>query len=243
MKRYFSRFTLVEMLTVIAIISILAGIVIPVVIVAQESGRETETKSDITALLTALKQLDTDYGKMLKKSSSNYKIGDKNVSLSNSDVLSSSGTTSSGTNSLATIPAGTSANAQEVYDAMIAELSTPKNKEFTSSNPVSVNLRKKVYLEPKKGFDPTKEYNDENNLPYLWRDPWGNPYTVYIKITKDGIIKLPDTNKTIAADAAVYSFGPNGTDDKGCNKSLDGCIYTSDDANHRLHDDIASWNM
>ena len=38
MKRYFSRFTLVEMLTVIAIISILAGIVIPVVIVAQESG-------------------------------------------------------------------------------------------------------------------------------------------------------------------------------------------------------------
>ena len=45
---------------------------------------------------------------------------------------------------------------------------------------------------------------------FLWRDPWGNPYKVYIKVTKDGMIELPDTKidgspdkKVIAEDVAV----------------------------------------
>ena len=78
----------------------------------------------------------------------------------------------------------------------------------------------------------------------MWRDPWGNPYMVYIKVTRDGELELPGTNdKTIAGDFAIYSFGPNGEDDKGCNVSLDSCITASDRDNHKLHDDIASWDM
>ncbi len=236
MKR--KNFTLVEMLTVIAIISILAGLVIPVVIIAQERGRITQAQSDITSLLTALKQLDADYGKVLKKSgsgaNSNYSIGGHNID---------------GTkiyHNVATIDG-------DVYDGMIAELSVPKNSEFTSSNPVSVNKRKRIYLEAKKGFDPSVDYDTDNNKKTLWRDPWGNPYKVYIKVTRDGEMELPNTrtsatdadNKTIVGDFAIYSYGPNGEDDKGCNVSLDVCIKSSgnDTADHKLHDDIASWDM
>ncbi len=238
MKKFIRRFTLVEMLTVIAIISILAGLVIPVVVIAQERGRETQAKSDITALMSALKQLDTDYGRMLKKDGSDYKIGDQKATLSKSDVLKSDGTTSEKDNSLARI----SSKEEDTYNAFIAELSSPKNKKLDGK--ISVNRRKKMYLEPKKGFDPTDDY-DKNDAQKatLWRDPWGNPYTIYIKLTRDSFIQLPDSTKKVASDIAIYSLGPNGTDDKGCNVALDSCVNSGDSANHKLHDDIASWDL
>ena len=86
MQKRMHRFTLVEMLTVIAIISILAGLIIPVVVIAQERGRETQAKSDIAALMSALKQVETDYGRILKKDGSNYKMGDKTLSASDEEV-------------------------------------------------------------------------------------------------------------------------------------------------------------
>lgn len=235
MYKYTRRFTLVEMLTVIAIISILAGLVIPVVVIAQAKGRETQAKSDIAAIVSALKALDADYGKMLKKDGSDYKIGNKSVTMKTSDVLKSDGSTVGQSNSLAAIGTG------EDYNAMIAELSAPKNSGLT----VSVNQRKKVYLEPKKGFDPTASYSANANTPYLWRDPWGNPYIVYIKVTGDDFIAVPETNKKIASKVAVYSQGPNATDDKGCSNVLDACIKSSGNApaDHKQHDDIASWDL
>ena len=214
MNKSFRRFTLVEMLTVIAIISILAGLVIPIVIISRQRGRETQAKSDIAAIVSAIKKLDADYSKMLYKDGTNYKIGGKDVDVS-SDIATIDG---------------------EVYDAMIAELSAPKAKDVS----VSVNKRKRSYLEPKKGFDPTKTYSDQKDT--LWRDPWGKPYKVYVKVTRDGELELPGCkdDKTIAADVAVYSFGANGTDDKGCNVELDECISSG---THKNHDDIASWNL
>ena len=231
------RFTLVEMLTVIAIISILAGLVIPTVIIAQRRGRETEAKSDIAGIVSALKHLDADYGKILKKSGTNtYKIGGNSVTMKSSPVLDSEGNTNNKT-SLADIGTG------DDYNALIAELSAPNNKK--SGFAVSVNSRKKVYLDPKKGFDPSADYDSAANLAALWRDPWGNPYRIYIKVTGDDFMAVPDTTKKIPAKIAVYSYGPNGTDDKGCNSDLDTCIKSSGNsaADHKTHDDIASWDL
>ena len=235
MNKIIRRFTLVEMLTVVGIIAILAGLVIPVVIISQEKGRETQAKSDIAALISAFKQMDTDYGKVLKKaSSSKYEIGNADIDgsyLLNSKGLKSDGSTESKSNSLAII----GADNETVYNAMIAELSAPKNKKFTSSSPVSVNKRKKSYLEPKKGFNPTVDYDEDANKPFLWRDPWGNPYIILIKVTKDNELKIND-NKTIVGNFAVYSCGPNAKDDGGCNSDNPICGSESCD-----HDDIASW--
>ena len=213
MNKSSRRFTLVEVLTVIAIISILAGLVIVSVQTARQRGRETQAKNDIAALTGALKKLDADYNKMLDEDN---KIGGKAVSVS-SDV--------------ATIN-------DDVYDAMIAELSAPKNSGI--KNNISVNFRKRVYLEPQKGFDPKKDYDHADNKKFLWRDPWGKPYIVYIKVTRDSELEIPTTNKTIAGDLAVYSFGPNGKDDKGCNVDLEQCI-NGNPSDHKEHDDIASF--
>lgn len=233
MKKCARRFTLVEMLTVIAIISILAGLVIPTVIIAQRRGRETEAKSDIAAIVAALRKLDADYGKILKKDGSDYKIGGKACDVdSTCKYLKTNGQTDN-SGKLADIGVG------DVYDALVAELSAPNNKNLSS---VSVNSRKRVYLDPKKGFDPSADYDAAANKQHLWRDPWGNPYRVYIKVSGDEFIALPGTSKNIPSKIAVYSYGPNGGDDKGCNNALDSCIVTGSES-HKQHDDIASWDL
>ncbi|MBO7327648.1 MAG: prepilin-type N-terminal cleavage/methylation domain-containing protein [Lentisphaeria bacterium] len=211
MKRVRHNFSLTEVLTVIAIVGILAAITAPVVIMSRDRGRETQAKGDITAIVTALKQLEADYHRVI---GSGNKFGNTDSGIS--------------------VPSNVATVTGNGYDAMIAELSAPKNIGLT----VSVNKRKKIYLDPKKEFDPSVSYTGQGDA--LYRDPWGNPYVVYIKVTRDEQLAIPDTSKTIPGNFAAYSFGANGTDDKGCNADLENCISSG---THRDHDDIASWNI
>ena len=55
-------FTLVEMLVVIGIIGILAGIAIPVVLKMKDKGKETQARADINSIQLAIKQYEADYG-------------------------------------------------------------------------------------------------------------------------------------------------------------------------------------
>ena len=122
MKR--SRFTLIEMLTVIAIISILAGIAIPVAIIGRAKAREAQAKNDISAIITALKSADKDYGKMI---GAGNKFLDKSLTPSG-DVVTV---------------------ADDAFYSMILELTAPnKNISFT------FNKRKKNYLDAPKTLDP-----------------------------------------------------------------------------------------
>ena len=224
MKKQRHNFTLTEVLTVIAIIGILAAITAPVVIMSRDRGRVAQAQGDITAIITALKQLEADYHKVI---GTGNKFGNTDTGIS----VPSTGTHKD----IATVTGNG-------YDAMIAELSAPKNTGLT----VSVNKRKKIYLDPKKEFDPSQNYNavdagnNIDNKAALYRDPWGNPYVVYIKVTRDEQLAIPGTSKTIPGNFAAYSYGPNGTDDKGCNADLENCISSG---THRDHDDVASWNI
>ena len=208
MKR--SRFTLIEMLTVIAIIGILAGIAIPVTLIARAKGQETQAKNDISAIMTALKSADKDYGRM---------IGTGNKFLDKAATVSGD---------VATVK-------DDTFYAMIAELAVPKNSGAKDN--LALNKRKKTYLETKKGFNPDSSYAGQEKS--LYQDPWGKPYVVLINVKKSGKITVGDSTK-IAADVVAYSWGPNGTDDSGCNADLDTCTASGV---HKNHDDIASWNF
>ena len=237
MKKQIKNFTLVEMLTVVAIISILAALVIPTVIIAQNKGRVTQAKSDISSILTALKQLKSDYNRVLVKTSTDYYIGEVAATTAQTETFNCSvGHSAAKSHTVIRID-GT------LYDAMIAELSAPKNSKFSNSLTNRSNKRKKVYLDPQNGFDPTANYDTPANLENLWRDPWGNPYVVFVGVDTDHALKMKYNSKTLASGLAAYSFGPNGEDDNGCNVELDTCQNMKSGANHKLCDDIASWNM
>src|SRR6188768_3418921 len=62
----FSRsfaFTLVELLTVIAIIAILMGLLFPVISIVKEQARKAEARTTCLGVVTAVKAYHTEYGK------------------------------------------------------------------------------------------------------------------------------------------------------------------------------------
>ena len=209
MKRYY--FTLTELLVTIGIIIILAGLAIPAVLVAQQKGRVTAAKADMNAILTALKGVEGTYHKMVN---ANKDFGGK------SGVDYKAGSTKYG------IKLG-GTDAVDAYDNFIVELSDPSNAGLSSLN---INRRKIKFLDPKSDYDPAETI--ANNKEHLWRDPWGNPYVLIINTDFSGKLPRPyDTSKFVAANAIMYSFGPDGEDNNG--QSTD---YDDDDG-----DDICSW--
>ena len=55
-------FTLVELLVVIAVIGILMGLLLPAISHVKTKGKELKAKTDITSIVTAVKQFEADYG-------------------------------------------------------------------------------------------------------------------------------------------------------------------------------------
>lgn len=58
-----SAFTLVELLTVIAIIAILMGLLFPAIGAVKENGRRAEARNNVMQIVTAVKAYNTEYGK------------------------------------------------------------------------------------------------------------------------------------------------------------------------------------
>ena len=219
MKRY--NFTLTELLVTIGIIIILAGLAIPAVLVAQQKGRVTAAKADMNAILTALKGVEGTYHKMVNGGTSAKFVGKSAAPYpaSNSVGIKLGGT-----------------DAVDAYDNFIVELSDPGHSDLQGGSPKkfvgNINRRKIKFLDPKSDYDPSETIGENSKKGNLWRDPWGNRYVLIINTDFSGKLPRPyDTSKFVAANAIMYSFGPDGEDNNG--QSTD---YDDNDG-----DDICSW--
>lgn len=185
-------FTLVELLTVIAVIAILAGIAVPVVVGMQSKGRETSARADMNAIKMALTQFKADY--------SIFPVATPSPA--------------DDTRLKAAFKSGDSTTDDTTNDGMIAELTTIKTTPGSGDVPDSVtsftyNKKKRKYLDaPAKPVTPVV-----GTKGFMKLDPWGRRYNIAMDTdyNKKLVLKKEflgtDADETIVGDIAIYSYG------------------------------------
>ena len=188
-------FTLVELLTVIAVIAILAGIAVPVVVGMQSKGKETSARADMNAIKMALTQFKADYSIFPVASSS-------------SDTLLKAGFKSTDT--------GSGFNDTDI-DNMIAELTMIQTTPGTGDVPsdvtsITYNKKKRKYLDaPAKPVTPIV-----GTKGFMKLDPWGRRYNIALDTNYNKKLELSKvflgtgtsgTEETIVGDVAIFSYG------------------------------------
>jgi prepilin-type N-terminal cleavage/methylation domain-containing protein len=216
---YRSAFTLIELLTVIAIIAILMGLLFPAIGTIKESARRTQAKNDVTNIVAAVKQYYTEYGKYppvqdgVATTNTDTVIGEKDAAgiVDNSALF----------NTLRSIPEGINANPDHKY-----------------------NPRRVVFFEGRAATDPENPragFSDGQQATKkgCFYDPWGKQYCVVIDTDYDNVIKL---------DEQYNDFGANNQPRVGVGAfslGKDGKLGTKGDKTYRKgttnSDDVISW--
>jgi prepilin-type N-terminal cleavage/methylation domain-containing protein len=232
-----SAFTLIELLTVIAIIAILMGLLLPALGAAKNQAKKVSAKNDLSQLVTAVKAFYTDYGV--------YPI-DPNSVKPNTD-LAYGGPTNSPPLS-------------DVVNVLRADTNTADTLS-TGATPLSINTRQNIYVDVQFAKSPTnpksglfnssapgvgtgKTPNGASLKTGDWLDPWGNVYVLCIDADYNGY--------TQAGSLLTYGDLSYITDPASSNKSLqtgaiagcygaDGKIGTAGAAKFIGSDDVLSW--
>ena len=157
-------FTLVELLTVIAIIAILMGLLFPAIGVVKEQARKAEAKTTCTAIVAAVKAYYTEYGK--------YPVLDKATSTP-ADIYFGESPATAGDNTplFATLRAKVAAGGAADYN--------PRRIVFFEGKDASNSAA------PKSGFAPVG-----SSKAGAFFDPWGSQYNVIMDGDYDNVISI-----------------------------------------------------
>lgn len=174
-------FTLVELLTVIAIIAILMGLLFPAIGIIKEQARKVQAKNDVTNIVTAVKQYYTEYGKYpsVKAAAATGATAADDL-VGESVINPTGGSNNSLFNTLRSIPEGL-------------------NLSYV------LNPRRIVFFEGKGATDvaaPRGGFADKTTDPLIkgnFYDPWGKQYNVVLDADYDNVIVVDSQYTDFAA--------------------------------------------
>ena len=198
------HFSLVELLTVIAIIAILAGILIPTVGAIKESGRATQALTEAKGIHLAITSFYNDHKYLPSKDADNGTTNDI-VYWGSVEAATPAANASVKIKELAALDA----TYLQLFDTICYVDHTDNTKTpANSSDAYKFNKKKKKYLNPPQSYFGT----DSTTVGY--RDPWGRPYIIYLDTNYDEKIenigkKFGVTNNEISDRVAVISLGKN----------------------------------
>ena len=212
-------FTLVELLTVIAIIAILMGLLFPVIGAVKDKARGVEATNMMKQLVTAITQYNAEYGK--------FPVADNpNVTTDTGDFF--------GSNDLAT---------KNMLEALRVPSTTSPSANVTTYNPRLISY---IDLPSAKIPAPAKATSGLDSDGLL-RDPWGGAkgfYRFRVDNNYNNQLQNPYTRDTgagpdiLTKGVIVWCLGKSG--DGGESSSGNG-DKTSSTAGRNNSDDITSW--
>lgn len=197
------HFSLVELLTVIAVIAILAGILIPTVGAVKESGRATQALTEAKGIHLAITSFYNDHKYLPSKDASNGTTND----------IVYWGTVDAATpaaNASVKITEMTALNASylNLFDRLCyVDRSDAKNAATDDAK--TFNKKAKKYLNAAPAY-----FGADTSTTNSIRDPWGRPYIVYLDTNyneqiEDIVSEFGVAGNTLNDRVAVISLGKN----------------------------------
>ena len=211
-------FTLVEMLVVIAIIGILAGILLPVLAGMQTRAKIMQAKTEMKNLEAAIKGYEGEYQRMPASKPAEVAAGaapDLDFTFGTFSLVDGQG------NAFPTAVLtgkGYEANNSEVMRIIMDRNAGPNTD--SARNP-----RHHVFFTAKEAK--TDRSSGISAKDDVFRDPWGNPYLITLDLNYDNKCDVGIPFGSVPGSVAVRSLGPDGVDWNGVGK--------------KYGDDIVSW--
>jgi prepilin-type N-terminal cleavage/methylation domain-containing protein len=218
-------FTLIELLTVIAIIAILMGLLFPAVAAVKENARKVQAKNDVAQIVAAVKAYYAEYGKYPPLTEPGSAAGGNTVTTD--DFIGDS-----------------AAGAKEVNSKLFNTLRAIPEDPNTDHK---LNPRRVVFFEGKSVSNPDqpragfvdKLGGQQGASKGCFFDPWGKQYCIIIDSNYDNRLDVGqcytdfgDTDKPRTAVGAFAMGKDNKLGENGDNRFRNG---------QKLSDDVISW--
>ena len=225
-------FTLIELVTVIAIIAILNALILPIIAMARENARRGKAATVVKSITNAGRSYATDYGKF--------------PPIEAALVTAGSG------------GGGENAEGNSFYsygDTETAKCKVANNQLFDVLRAIArgpnanhaLNTRKQLYFEDLKGTDPKNPRDGfadgkgfSEGMQGQLLDPWGKQYCIVLDADQDGLLDLReffvDLTDPIRNTAVAFSMAKDG---RIGGKGYEGRFRK--EGSQEAPDDVASW--
>jgi prepilin-type N-terminal cleavage/methylation domain-containing protein len=170
--RHPPAFTIVELLTVIAIIGILAALLLPVLSRVKITAQKKQAAVEISQIVGAIQQYDSVYGRFP------VSTADQTLAGTNDFTCGGTGYDVNGVNQLWTM--GVTNNSEVI--AILMDITTYSNGLQTVDYNHVKNPQQTIFLNAKMSGDAS---SPGVGTDLVYRDPWGNPYIITMDLTYD----------------------------------------------------------